>query len=124
MNLAFIGPLKHAGLSLSIGLGACLNAGLLYWQLRKKKIFQPQPGWAGFLIRLLVAVIVMAAALSGMLYWMPDWGAGQHAMAPVAAGSCLCGRRRRLFPGPGHDGLPTAGLCPPYRRLTIKPSNG
>lgn len=36
MNLAFIGPLKHAGLSLSIGLAACLNAGLLYWQLRKR----------------------------------------------------------------------------------------
>ncbi len=38
MNLAFIGPLKHAGLSLSIGLAACLNASLLYWQLRKQKI--------------------------------------------------------------------------------------
>ncbi|MBX4293872.1 hypothetical protein K4G99_23585, partial [Mycobacterium tuberculosis] len=43
MNLAFIGPLKHAGLSLSIGLAACLNAALLYWQLRKQKIFTPQP---------------------------------------------------------------------------------
>ncbi len=39
MNLAFIGPLKHAGLSLSIGLAACLNAALLYWQLRKKNFF-------------------------------------------------------------------------------------
>lgn len=39
MNPAFIGPLKHAGLSLSIGLAACLNASLLYWQLRKQKIF-------------------------------------------------------------------------------------
>lgn len=48
MNLAFIGPLKHAGLSLSIGLAACLNASLLYWQLRKQKIFTPQPGWAWF----------------------------------------------------------------------------
>lgn len=36
MNLAFIGPLQHAGLALSIGLAACLNAGLLYWQLRKQ----------------------------------------------------------------------------------------
>ena len=30
MNLAFISPLKHVGLSLAIGLGACLNAGLLF----------------------------------------------------------------------------------------------
>ncbi len=37
MNLAFIGSLKHAGLSLSIGLAACLNASLLYWQLRKQR---------------------------------------------------------------------------------------
>lgn len=48
MNTAFIGPLKHAGLSLSIGLAACLNAGLLYWQLRKQDIFTPQPGWGSF----------------------------------------------------------------------------
>jgi putative peptidoglycan lipid II flippase len=76
MNLAFIGPLKHAGLALSIGLGACLNAALLYWQLRKKAIFQPQPGWLGFLLRLLLAVAIMAAALFGMLYWMPVWEQG------------------------------------------------
>ena len=52
MNLAFIGPLRHAGLSLSIGLAACLNASLLYWQPRKQKIFTPQPGWMAFLLRL------------------------------------------------------------------------
>jgi len=76
MNLAFIGPLKHAGLSLSIGLAACLNAALLYWQLRKQDIFQPQPGWFSFLMRLGVAVVVMAAALLGMMYVMPDWASG------------------------------------------------
>ncbi|MDM2933570.1 murein biosynthesis integral membrane protein MurJ [Citrobacter sp. Cu233] len=76
MNLAFIGPLKHAGLSLSIGLAACLNASLLYWQLRKQKIFTPQPGWAWFVTRLVISVLVMSAALVGMLYIMPDWSQG------------------------------------------------
>ncbi|MBJ4955597.1 murein biosynthesis integral membrane protein MurJ [Salmonella enterica subsp. enterica serovar Goldcoast] len=76
MNLAFIGPLKHAGLSLSIGLAACLNASLLYWQLRKQKIFTPQPGWAWFLTRLVISVLVMSAALVGILYIMPDWSQG------------------------------------------------
>ncbi|MCR1303427.1 MULTISPECIES: murein biosynthesis integral membrane protein MurJ [Enterobacter] len=76
MNLAFIGPLKHAGLSLSIGLAACLNAGLLYWQLRKQDIFTPQPGWSRFLVRLIVAVLVMSAALLGMMYVMPEWSQG------------------------------------------------
>ena len=34
MNAALIVPLKHAGLALAIGLGACLNAFLLYRELR------------------------------------------------------------------------------------------
>ncbi|MTD39902.1 murein biosynthesis integral membrane protein MurJ [Erwinia sp. CPCC 100877] len=76
MNLAFIGPLKHAGLALSIGLAACLNASLLYWQLRKQAIFTPQPGWMRFLVRLVIAVAVMAAALVGMLCVMPEWSLG------------------------------------------------
>ncbi|MBV8043774.1 murein biosynthesis integral membrane protein MurJ [Pluralibacter sp.] len=76
MNLAFIGPLKHAGLALSIGLAACLNASLLYWQLRKKNIFTPQPGWKTFLLRLIAAVLVMSAALLGMMHIMPEWSQG------------------------------------------------
>ncbi|STD46848.1 integral membrane protein MviN [Edwardsiella tarda] len=76
MNLIFIGPLKHAGLSLSIGLAACLNAGLLYWQLRRQKLFTPLAGWLGFLLKLLAAVLVMAAVLVGMMWWMPAWDVG------------------------------------------------
>ena len=76
MNLAFIGPLKHAGLSLSIGLAACLNAALLYWQLRKQKIFTPQPGWTAFLVRLVISVLVMSAALIGLMHVMPEWSQG------------------------------------------------
>ena len=63
MNLIFIWPLKHAGLALAIGLGACLNAGLLYYQLRRHAIFQPQPGWLAFLAKLGLAVTLMACVL-------------------------------------------------------------
>lgn len=76
MNLIFIGPLKHAGLSLSIGLAACLNASLLYWQLRKQHIFVPRAGWWRFLLKLVVAVLIMCAALFAMLAIMPDWTQG------------------------------------------------
>ncbi|AFP84588.1 integral membrane protein MviN [secondary endosymbiont of Ctenarytaina eucalypti] len=76
MNLTFIGALQHAGLSLSIGLAALLNAGMLYWQLRRQKIFQPQPDWLGFFCRLILAVITMAAALVGILSLMPNWEEG------------------------------------------------
>ncbi|MFA5240951.1 MAG: murein biosynthesis integral membrane protein MurJ [Sulfuricella sp.] len=63
MNLAFVWKLQHAGLALAIGLGACLNAGLLYYHLRKHRIYQPQPGWTAFLFRVAIALAVMAATL-------------------------------------------------------------
>jgi putative peptidoglycan lipid II flippase len=63
MNLAFIVPLGHAGLALAIGLGACLNAGLLLHLLKKHGIYQPQPGWVGYFLRVLLAVSLMAAML-------------------------------------------------------------
>ncbi|AYC34337.1 murein biosynthesis integral membrane protein MurJ [Pseudomonas cavernae] len=76
MNLAFVVPLKHAGLALAISLGACLNAGLLYWQLRKQKLFEPQPGWLRFLLKLVAAVLVMCAVLYGLMQVMPAWALG------------------------------------------------
>ncbi|SEI48787.1 putative peptidoglycan lipid II flippase [Azotobacter beijerinckii] len=76
MNLAFIFPLKHAGLALAISLGACLNAGLLYWKLRQQRRFEPQAGWGRFLVRLVVAVLAMVAVLLGLLALMPAWEQG------------------------------------------------
>ncbi|MBM7063093.1 murein biosynthesis integral membrane protein MurJ [Pseudomonas sp. UL073] len=76
MNLAFIVPLKHAGLALAISLGACVNAALLYWQLRRRQMYQPQPGWAKFLGKLLFAVLVMCGVLWGLMQWMPAWAEG------------------------------------------------
>ncbi len=71
MNLVFVWKLQHAGLALAIGLGACLNAGLLLWKLRSQRIFQPQPGWYAFMIKIGTATAVMAALL-----W---WGTGNDA---------------------------------------------
>jgi putative peptidoglycan lipid II flippase len=71
MNLAFIGPLKHAGLALSIGLGACINAGLLCFLLIKRKIYIPQPGWNIFLIKLFTAVAIMAIITKICLIFLP-----------------------------------------------------
>lgn len=63
MNLVFIIPLRHAGLALAIGLGACLNAGLLYYKLRSHKIYQPQPGWAMFMVKIVTASMAMGSIL-------------------------------------------------------------
>lgn len=71
MNLAFIGPLKHAGLSLSIGLGACLNAGGLCYLLIKRGIYVPQSGWREFILKLASAVMIMAVFLLLGLHYLP-----------------------------------------------------
>ncbi|MDQ5849207.1 MAG: murein biosynthesis integral membrane protein MurJ [Pseudomonadota bacterium] len=63
MNLVFVGPLRHAGLALAIGLGACLNAALLYRYLRRDGIYTPQPGWPVFLLKVGAAVGLMAVVL-------------------------------------------------------------
>jgi len=63
LNLALIVPLRHAGLALAIGLGACLNAGLLFRFLRKDNIYVPQPGWPLFFLKVFASVGFMAVAL-------------------------------------------------------------
>ena len=80
MNLAFIGPLQHAGLALATGLGSCLNAGLLYYLLHKRGIHSPKPGWLVFLLKLLFAVAMMAAAI---------WFAADTPQRWIAAGAMV-----------------------------------
>jgi putative peptidoglycan lipid II flippase len=65
MNLVFVFglDLRHAGLALAIGLGACINAGLLYYHLRKADVYKPQAGWLMFMSKLLLALLAMSAAL-------------------------------------------------------------
>ncbi|MEN3354593.1 MAG: putative peptidoglycan lipid flippase [Betaproteobacteria bacterium] len=63
LNAVLIWPLRHAGLALAISLGACLNAGLLFWLLRRRAIYAPQPGWVRFVVKLTLAVAVMAVVL-------------------------------------------------------------
>jgi len=92
MNLAFIGPLKHAGLALAIGLGACLNAFLLYSYLRKQNIFTPQPGWLAFALKVTLSVVVMAAALVFAMGSNAAWlAAGWQWKTSMLAGLVLLG---------------------------------
>jgi len=92
MNLAFIGPLKHAGLALAIGLGACLNAGLLYFFLRRDRVYSPQPGWPLFLLKVAASVGLMALALyfaTGKAAW---WlAASWQLKLPAIVGLVLLG---------------------------------
>ncbi len=72
MNLMFVPWIAHAGLALSIGLGACVNAAFLYWGLRRRGIYVARPGWRIFLLRLTGALFLLA----GMALWSAshfDW---------------------------------------------------
>ena len=92
MNLAFVGPLRHAGLALAIGLGACLNALLLYLILRRQKIYVPQPGWPVFILKVLASVAFMAIVLFTTMgderWWLQ---AGWQLKVPAILGLVLLG---------------------------------
>ena len=63
LNLAFVPYLRHAGLALSISVGACLNAGWLWVLMRRAGHYTPEPGWGVFLLRVTVALYLMGGAV-------------------------------------------------------------
>jgi len=72
LNLALVPWLQHAGLALSIGLGALLNAAWLLRGLLLTGRYRPQPGW----LRLCLQVVLATAALALALWWAQgafDW---------------------------------------------------
>jgi putative peptidoglycan lipid II flippase len=110
MNLAFVYPLRHAGLALAIGLGACINAGLLYRKLREHGIYRPQPGWRRFALQIVTALVAMGAvswfAMGPQAAWLTGgaWVRAARLLAVVLLGVAtyfgvlwLCGVRAREF---------------------------
>ncbi|GIT22638.1 MAG: hypothetical protein CM1200mP40_23200 [Gammaproteobacteria bacterium] len=71
MNIIFyLNGLAHVGLALATSLAAFLNAGLLLRGLRSDKVFYFQPGWAIFLLRMLLA---NAAMVLFLIYFFGEW---------------------------------------------------
>ncbi len=92
MNLVLIVPLKHAGLALAIALGACLNAGLLYFHLRRTDVYMPEPGWPVFLLKVAVSVGFMAVVLFSTMGEASWWlGASWKLKLPAVFGLVLLG---------------------------------
>lgn len=63
MNLLTVPWLGHAGLPLSISVGAILNASVLYWGLRRRGLYTPSTGWGTYFLKVLVAAVAMGVAL-------------------------------------------------------------
>jgi putative peptidoglycan lipid II flippase len=73
MNLLFVPLFAHAGLTLSIGLGALLNAGWLLVGLRRRGTYRSSPGWPAFIARVLFGATLMGAAMvwaAGAIDWL------------------------------------------------------
>ena len=83
----------HAGLALSIGLGALVNAGWLLVGLVRRGIFQPRPGWGMFLLQVVAGTALLAVFLMWAgsefpwLAWRADAWKRAAAMAGVLAAS-------------------------------------
>ncbi len=92
MNALFIGWLQHAGLALSIGLAACFNSAILFHFLRKRGIYQPEPGWGAYFAKLSIALLALGLALwFGMgseQHWLTThgWARILHLSALVVGG--------------------------------------
>ena len=76
MNLVLVPWLAHAGLALSISLGAWLNAGWLLRGLKKRGSYIPRAGWRPFMLKGAVALAAMGVLL-GFVSEYFDWGAMQ-----------------------------------------------
>lgn len=79
LNLLFVLPLMyfwnigHMGLALATSVAAFLNAGLLLRGLLRDGVYQTHPGWRGYITRLLLSTLAMAATLLWLNYETPQW---------------------------------------------------
>ena len=99
MNFAFVPALGHAGLALSIGVAALLNSTLLLIGLRRQGIYRPQPGWAGFLLRVGAATALLGAGLAWAAQAI-DWvGMGAQPLARIGWLALALGAAALLYFG-------------------------
>ena len=73
LNAALVPALGVAGLALSIGLAALVNAGWLLWGLQRCGAWQASPGWGLYLLKVGVACCLLGAVLwagAGAVDWL------------------------------------------------------
>jgi putative peptidoglycan lipid II flippase len=98
MNLAFVPMFRHAGLTLSIGIGAMINALWLFIGLRRAGWYVPAPGWGLFALRVVLATALLAALL-GWAAQAIDWvGLASHEARRIGLmAACLAGAALLYF---------------------------
>jgi len=66
-------PGLHLALGIASALSSYLNLGLLWYWLGKTRVYQPRPGWVGYVTKLGLACAAMVAVLLGLLQLMSDF---------------------------------------------------
>ena len=96
LNLFLVPWLQHAGLALSIGLGATVNAAWLLVGLLRRGSYRPQPGWLRFALQVLLATTLLTALLAwaaAQFNWVglrgQPWWRIAHMLGVLAASALL-----------------------------------
>lgn len=115
-NVILVFPLAHAGLALATTLSALINAGLLYRGLLREGVYRPRAGWRSFLVRVVVANVLMAVILwylrGDLSAWLlvAEWSRAFRLAGLVFVGAgvyfvtlVLCGLRPRSLIAPAAE---------------------
>lgn len=73
LNLLLIWHLKHAGLALATSLSAFINAGLLFFGLKRLAVLKFTPGWGRLALQIIFANLVMLGVLLVINPAMASW---------------------------------------------------
>ena len=79
LNIYFVPIFQHAALTLTVGLGALINALWLLAGLMRRGSYKPEPGWGVFLLQVVAATALLAVYLM--------WAAGAFAWTRMPGGN-------------------------------------
>jgi putative peptidoglycan lipid II flippase len=71
LNVVLVPSMHHAGLALSIGLGALVNAGSLLVGLLRRGSYRPSPGWGRFGLQVIAGTALLAVFLAWAAHAFP-----------------------------------------------------
>jgi putative peptidoglycan lipid II flippase len=104
LTIAFVTPLwlqgikaAHTGIAAATALAGMFNAALLWRYLRQQGVYNAEPGWGRWVLRIVLAMIAMATVVLGVRGWVGEWAAlptlwrWLWLLAAVAAGAVAYG---------------------------------
>ncbi len=66
-------PYAHAGIAAATAIAGIINAMLLWHFLKRDGIYQAQPGWGRWTIRIALGLVAMAVTVLVLRGWVGDW---------------------------------------------------